>query len=77
MTAINKLTLLPKVEANLKKIRLREAFLDLGILNVLTVWLTKLPNGSLPHLEIREKLLKILKEVRQKMKFPKLLTLFL
>lgn len=62
-TAINKLRMLPLVESQLKKIDLREAFLDSGILNVITDWLTRLPNGSLPHLQIREKLLKILKEV--------------
>lgn len=58
--AIRKLKLLPVVDAQLKKIDLREALLDSGILGVITDWLTRLPDGSLPHLQIREKLLKFL-----------------
>lgn len=64
MTAIKKLKMLPLVESQLKKIDLREALLDSGILNVITDWLTRLPDGSLPNLQIREKLLKLLSEVR-------------
>ncbi|KAI7692934.1 Protein IWS1 -like protein [Sarcoptes scabiei] len=62
MTAIKKLKMLPLVESQLKKIDLREALLDSGILNVITDWLTRLPDGSLPNLQIREKLLKLLSE---------------
>lgn len=61
--AIRKLKLLPVVDAQLKKIDLREALLDSGILGVITDWLTRLPDGSLPHLQIREKLLKFLVDV--------------
>lgn len=55
--------MLPIVDAQLKKIDLREALLDSGILSVITDWLTRLPDGSLPHLQIREKLLKFLIDV--------------
>lgn len=55
--------MLPLVETYLKKIYLREALLDSGILRAITDWLICLPDGSLPHLQIREKLLRILVDV--------------
>lgn len=55
--------MLPLVDVQMKKIDLREALLDSGILSVITDWLTRLPDGSLPHFQIREKMLKILVEV--------------
>lgn len=61
-TATRKLKMMSLVETQLKKIDLREALLDSGILSVITDWLTRLPDGSLPHLQIREKLLRILSE---------------
>ena len=57
--------MLPLVNVQLQKIDLREALLDAGILSVITDWLTRLPDGSLPHLQIREKLLKTLVDVSQ------------
>lgn len=62
-TAVHKLKMLPLVEAQLKKIDYRDSLLDSGVLNVITDWLTRLPNGSLPHLQIREALLKVLIDV--------------
>lgn len=61
-TATRKLKMMPLVETQLKKIDFREALLDSGVLSVITDWLTRLPDGSLPHLHIREKLLRILVE---------------
>lgn len=74
--AIRKLKLLPVVDAQLKKIDLREALLDSGILSVITDWLTRLPDGSLPHLQIREKLLKFLVDVSVFFLFSSLLKQF-
>ncbi|OTF73704.1 Med26 domain containing protein [Euroglyphus maynei] len=62
MTATRKLKMMPLVENQLKKIDFREALLDSGILSVICDWLTRLPDGSLPNLQIREKLLRILVE---------------
>lgn len=47
----------------LKKIDYRESLLDQGILDAITDWLSRLPDGSLPHLQIREKLLQMLVDV--------------
>jgi protein IWS1 homolog A len=52
------------VEQQLRKIDLREAFLDAGVLSVITDWLTPLPDRSLPNLQVRETMLKLLAEVR-------------
>lgn len=61
--ATRKLKMLPLVQVQLKKFDLKEALLESGILNVITDWLTRLPDGSLPHLQIRTSMLKILMEV--------------
>ena len=55
--------MLPMIVTQLRKLDLRESFLDSGVLGVITDWLTPLPDRSLPHLQIRENLLKILIEV--------------
>jgi transcription factor SPN1 len=58
--ATSKIRLLPNVEAPLRKIDLREAFLDAGILGVITDWLTPLPDRNLPNIKVRETMLSIL-----------------
>lgn len=63
LAATRKLKLLPIVKTQLMKLDLKEAFLDAGVLGVVTDWLTPLPDRSLPHLQIRESLFKILTEV--------------
>jgi transcription factor SPN1 len=60
--ATRKMKLLPLVQTQLRKIDLREAFLDAGVLGVITDWLTPLPDRSLPNLQVRETMLKILIE---------------
>ncbi|KAJ7392850.1 Transcription factor iws1 [Desmophyllum pertusum] len=60
--ATKKLKMLPSVLTHLHKADLQMTFLDLGVLTVLKDWLTALPDGSLPHLQIREGLLKALTE---------------
>lgn len=62
-TALQKLKLLPLVDKQIKKVHLREGLLDAGILSAITDWLTRLPDGNLPHLQIREKLLQSLIDV--------------
>ncbi|XP_054167227.1 protein IWS1 homolog [Oppia nitens] len=62
MTATRKLKMLSLVITQLRKLDLREAILDAGVLGVITDWLTRLPDGSLPHLQIRDNMLKILLE---------------
>lgn len=58
-----KLKLLPRIEDPLRKIDLREALLDSGILSVITDWLTPLPDRSLPNIRVREVMLQILLDV--------------
>lgn len=60
--ATRKLKMLPFVVNQLRKVDLRDAFLDSDILSAITEWLTPLPDKSLPHLNIRESLLKILQD---------------
>lgn len=60
VVATGKLKLLPFVINQLRKVDLRDAFLDSDVLRVITEWLAPLPDRSLPHLNIRESLLKIL-----------------
>jgi len=61
--ATRKMKLLPQVQSYLRKIDLRESFLDSGVLSVMTDWLTPLPDRSLPNLQVRETMLKILLEL--------------
>ncbi|XP_061180118.1 protein IWS1 homolog [Saccostrea echinata] len=60
--AITKLKMLTHVVSQLKKADLHSAFLDCGVLSAMTEWLAPLPDKSLPHLQIREKFLRILQE---------------
>lgn len=60
--ATNKLKLLPRIEDPLRKIDLREALLDSGILGVMTDWLTPLPDRSLPNVRVREVMLQVLQD---------------
>ncbi|XP_067042816.1 protein IWS1 homolog [Acropora muricata] len=60
--ATKKLQMLPNILKHLHKAGLQMTFLDLGVLNVLKDWLNPLPDNSLPHLQIREGLLKVLAE---------------
>lgn len=62
--ALSKIRLLPQVEPPLRKIDLREAFLDAGVLGVITDWLTPLPDRSLPNIKVREAMLNVLHHVR-------------
>lgn len=58
--ATGKLKLLPSLMNQLRKMDLRDAFLDSDVLSVMAEWLAPLPDRSLPHLNIRESLLRIL-----------------
>eukprot|EP00249_Psilotum_nudum_P012323 c23720_g1_i1 orf=112-1608(+) len=61
--AINKLKMLPVLMNVLSKRQLQQEFLDRGVLSVLKNWLEPLPDGSLPNITIRTKLLKILTDL--------------
>ncbi|XVF52292.1 hypothetical protein PTKIN_Ptkin05aG0007200 [Pterospermum kingtungense] len=58
--AINKLKKLPLLTEVLSKKQLQPEFLDHGVLTLLKNWLEPLPDGSLPNINIREAILKIL-----------------
>ena len=58
-----KLKLLSRIEDPLRKIDLREALLDSGILSVITDWLTPLPDRSLPNIRVREVMMQVLLDV--------------
>ncbi|KAK3777219.1 hypothetical protein RRG08_047839 [Elysia crispata] len=60
--AVNKIKMLPYVANQLKKSDLHGIFLESGILGAITEWLAPLPDKSLPHLNIREMLLKVLQQ---------------
>ncbi|XP_019644054.1 PREDICTED: protein IWS1 homolog A-like [Branchiostoma belcheri] len=60
--AVRKLKMLSSVMQTLRKKDLQEAILDCGMLPVITDWLSPLPDRSLPHLHIREEMLKILQD---------------
>ncbi|KAG5524328.1 hypothetical protein RHGRI_031112 [Rhododendron griersonianum] len=58
--AINKLKKLPLLTEVLSKKQLQPEFLDHGVLTLLKNWLEPLPDGSLPNINIRAAILKIL-----------------
>lgn len=55
--AINKLKLLPKIDATFKVKDYHESFIDNGVMTAIADWLTPLPNNFLPNLQIRTSLL--------------------
>ena len=59
-TAINKLKLLPTLQKQLLKQNSLHLFVDCGLLSVLAEWLCPLPDKSLPHVQIRTEIIKIL-----------------
>ncbi|KAL5973344.1 hypothetical protein ACLOJK_029994 [Asimina triloba] len=62
--AINKLKKLPLLTDVLSKKQLQQEFLDHGVLHTLKNWLEPLPDGSLPNMNVRTAILKILTDER-------------
>lgn len=61
--AIEKLKMLPELWTVLQKRQLQMEFLDRGVLTSLKDWLEPLPDGSLPNMNIRTTLLKLLTDL--------------
>ena len=59
-TALNKLKLLPTLQRQLQRQDSLSAFVDCGLLSVLAEWLCPLPDKSLPHVQIRSEIIKVL-----------------
>ncbi|KAH8936017.1 hypothetical protein BDL97_17G061700 [Sphagnum fallax] len=61
--AIEKLKMLPELMHVLEKRQLQQEFLDRGVLSSLKNWLEPLPDGSLPNINIRTGILKLLTDL--------------
>ena len=59
-TALHKLKMLPTLQRQLQRQDSLSAFVDSGLLSVLAEWLCPLPDKSLPHVQIRSEIIKIL-----------------
>ena len=61
--AVGKIKLLPKVSAYLSNRRLHEPLLDSLLLQRVRDWLRPLPDGSLPNLQLRSQLYRLLSQM--------------